>query len=660
MGIGLYRIDFFELVLCMALGQLLIGNPFYAAAVFLFADMLQSCLLGNIAKLVHQDRHRYLFDILFCLVIAGGLVLVFLYPVLSSSPDSVLVSLFCLCVVLRDFFCARPVSISEYPAGPDSRKGARLVTLCIIQLLFDLLCVWILIPRFKGSELALLLALLLLSGIGKLIRPSTRLVLDAPLPENKYSDIASYRIFSDMNLYSTISMNLGVMSVLFVMTRAYAGAYSAALFASLLVWLLLMGAVIHICSRLTKKRFKGLALSEFILGALTWCLGAVFMFRAKTLVFVALWTFVWGLGITLISSSVRKFYLDFKAVGELAGEEYGSKELSLSNMVVSTSAGLISSAIMLLMLALYSFLSSDFSTLSWVPLNDVWVMQLPLVFMVVALALALRQPLDYRNREKLMRFIDAKAPNEKMGESLKSLFVKKYRMRFGVKILCTLARPFLRLKVSGRENIREQECPSVFVCNHGFLYGPISAVIYLPTYFRPWIHNVMLDTETAVAQMHRSLSFLDRLFGRKAGDRIIRWINSILQWVLSSFNPIPVVRGASRDVMSTFNASLQALLEGDNILIFPEKPRELNEQPQEDEKYDPDKLRNFYTGFAHIAKMYYDETGKSLLFYPLYSDRDRRLFRIGEGVRYDVSLAPREGKQKVARELQSKMSELSK
>ena len=65
MGIGLYRIDFFELVLCMALGQLLIGNPFYAAAVFLFADMLQSCLLGNIATLVHQDRHRYLFDILF-------------------------------------------------------------------------------------------------------------------------------------------------------------------------------------------------------------------------------------------------------------------------------------------------------------------------------------------------------------------------------------------------------------------------------------------------------------------------------------------------------------------------------------------------------------------------------------------------------------------
>ena len=658
MGAGLYRINYFALLLCMALGSMLNGNPFYAASVFLFADMVLSCMLGNIAKLVHRQRHRYLFDILSCLVIAGGLVLVFLYPVLSSSLDSVLISLFCFCMVLRDFFCSVPVYLSDCPLGSESRKAERLLSFCLIQLLFDLLCAWILLTRFKGTDLILLLVFLLLSGALKLVLPSKRLVLDAPLPENKYSDIASYRIFSDMNLYSTISMNLGVMSVLFVVTRSYAGEPSISLFACMLVWLFLIWAVSGICYRLTSKRFKGLALSEFILGAITWCLGAVFMFKAHTLVFFVLWTFVWSLGITLISSSLRKFSIDFEAVGELAGEEYGSRELNFSNMMVSTSASLISSAIMLIMLCAYSFLNSDFSSIKWHPLNDVLLMQLPLVFMLAALFVAFRQPLDYRNREKLMRYIDAKAPLEPMKESLKSLFVKKYRMRFGVKILCTLARPFLRLRVSGRERIDRQDSPSVFVCNHGFLYGPVSAVIYLPTYFRPWIHNVMLDTETAVSQMHRSLSFLDRIFGRKASDRLIRGINSILQWVLNSFNPIPVVRGASRDVMSTFDASLQALLEGDNILIFPEKPRELN-APVEDDEYDPDRLRNFYTGFAHIGKMYYDATGQSLLFYPLFSDRDRRLFRIGEPVRYDATLPPRESKQKVARELQRKMNELS-
>ena len=46
-------------------------------------------------------------------------------------------------------------------------------------------------------------------------------------------------------------------------------------------------------------------------------------------------------------------------------------------------------------------------------------------------------------------------------------------------------------------------------------------------------------------------------------------------------------------------------------------------------------LRTFYTGFAHIAKMYFDRTGKALLFYPLYSDMDERAFRIGEPVAYD-------------------------
>ena len=72
-----------------------------------------------------------------------------------------------------------------------------------------------------------------------------------------------------MNLYSTISMNLGVMSVLFVVTRSYAGEPSISLFACMLVWLFLIWAVSGICYRLTSKRFKGLALSEFILGAIT-------------------------------------------------------------------------------------------------------------------------------------------------------------------------------------------------------------------------------------------------------------------------------------------------------------------------------------------------------------------------------------------------------
>ena len=109
--------------------------------------------------------------------------------------------------------------------------------------------------------------------------------------------------------------------------------------------------------------------------------------------------------------------------------------------------------------------------------------------------------------------------------------------------------------------------------------------------------------------------------------------------------------------MTTFNESLGALEDGDNILIFPEKPRNLLKAVP-DVEYKADNVRTFYTGFAHIGKMYFDRTGKSLLFYPLFSDRASRSFRIGKPVAYNPSLEPHESKRVLAEQLQEGMERL--
>ena len=41
--------------------------------------------------------------------------------------------------------------------------------------------------------------------------------------------------------------------------------------------------------------------------------------------------------------------------------------------------------------------------------------------------MALKQPLDSRNREKLMLFIGERSKNENVRESLQRMFVRKYR-----------------------------------------------------------------------------------------------------------------------------------------------------------------------------------------------------------------------------------------
>ena len=53
------------------------------------------------------------------------------------------------------------------------------------------------------------------------------------------------------------------------------------------------------------------------------------------------------------------------------------------------------------------------------------------------------------------------------------------------------------------------------------------------------------------------------------------------------------------------------------------------------------------------------ENLRSLLFYPIFTDAGRHEFRIGEPVRYDASLPPRESKAAIAAELHARMTGLS-
>ena len=648
---GLYRLDFFNLLLCMAVGHVIVGNPFFGATVYLFADIIKAYYLCNLGKLRHAGGDHYLSDLAMAVIFMIGISAAFIYPLTIGLIEANYVSLFALCIVMRDYFG----TVSVFPGK--NRRGARYyLSVAFIHLCFDAGCAYLLWRRTEPEVFAVMMAIVLLTGIRRLFSPETRIPVDSRSIENKYEMLASYKLFSDMNLYATIAVNLGIMAFFYYMLVPLRQQFDYRQYISMAAWLLLVFAVIWVAGLVIRKRWRGVALAEFIAGALTWLFGMIMMFNGRTMAARLAWTVAWGVGMAFMFSSVRKFYFDFEAVGRIMGEGYDREELRISNTIVSTTASIASSAIMLLVMFLWMFVVPLIPDTGFPRVYNMLVLQLPAVFMLVAVVMALKQPLDRRNREKLMVFIREHSKNEDTRDSLQRMFVRKYRMRFGIKIICTLAKPFFRLKVSGREHLRKKDYPSVFVSNHNFIYGPIAAVIYLPTYFRPWIHNVMLEPETAAKEIARPFGVVIKIFGRRLGGAIIRFGARLTCWALNSFNPIPVVRGASRDVMSTFDRSIRALEEGDNILIFPEKPKRM---VNPDGAAGEDVLRTFYTGFAHIAKMYYDRTGKALLFYPLYSDMGERAFRIGEPVAYDPSLEPHEGKRRLSEQLQKRVAELS-
>ena len=639
------------LILCIAVSHILVRNPFYGAGVFLFASIIKAYYLGDLSKLRKGNGEPYLSKLLLALVLLAGLSLAFLYPMVMNTPQSYWVSLFAFTLIIRDTFGSAPLISQE-----SSRGFKYYLSTILIHLSFNIFCAFLLYKRIEDNYFQIIMGAVMALSVVRIIFPEKRLSLDKDT-KNSYDNIASYRIFSNMTLYASIAISLGFMLYLFYMLAPSSETFEIETYARIAVWLVFISIILELCQFLINKKWRGVALAEFTLGAITWGVGTYLMNHGDVNSSNLLWTTLWGMGIALVSSAIKKFYVEFEAVGRIADSRLGKEELLVSNTIIANVSQIISNVITLLIVALWTWVVPQMQDISSPGTFVRWTLYLPTVFMLVAILLSLKQPFDARNREKLLKYVTSRTDNEEMRESLNRLFVKKYRVRFGARILCTVARPFLRLKVTGKEHLQSDDYPSVFVCNHGFIYGPIYAVFYIPTYFRPWIHNVMLDYDTAVLELHKSLAVIKKIFGRRIGSKILSWLTKATCWQLNSFNPIPVVRGSSRDVMSTFDMSLQALVEGDNILLFPEKPKELTGVAEDDKS---GRIRLFYTGFAHIGKLYFDKTGKKLRFYPLYSDKNKRVFKIGEGVEYNPELSPIESKKELAEKLQLRMEELQR
>lgn len=445
---------------------------------------------------------------------------------------------------------------------------------------------------------------------------------------------------SRMYLFSTVAMELGVMMLF---CRVLVGQMAVPMwqrYVVLLLWLVLMVLMMRLFSRFVTSRWVGLSLAEFVAGAVTWVLGDIFMLRSTGGIDGLVWSIVWALGIVLCYSSMVSFTRDFETV---AGNP-------APGVLMTRQATLASAGIMLLVMAVW-IMGRPHITASNLPrVLQICMTQLPVVFMLLALFFAVKNPLDWRNREKLMHYIDSRTSNEQVRSSLQRML--RGRVGFWPRLVCWLALPLFRHRVVGREHLRRADYPSIFVCNHGFLYGPIVASLYLPTYFRPWIHDRMLRPDLAAREIELSFPWVKRLFGRRMAKWLYRTSARMVVNLLQSFHPIPVVRGTSHEVATTFDLSLQALREGDNLLLFPEKPKRLAVDPGAE-------LRNLYSGFAHLGKLYYDATGRRLLFYPIFSDHRRRTFSIGAPVEYDPTLPPRDAKMAVAAELQRCMEAIA-
>ncbi len=278
----------------------------------------------------------------------------------------------------------------------------------------------------------------------------------------------------------------------------------------------------------------------------------------------------------------------------------------------------------------------------------------PLLLLAAAILSVLHFPMNNRHFEKLRRFLSlSDGPNPALEKQLNDVVVQRHKNRFGLKALIFLIRPLYYHRLLGLSNVQGLEDGTVvLVCNHGELYGPIAANLYIPVSFRPWTIDKMMDERAIERHVYENTMVRQHWLPQRLKLPLTRLICPLCIWAFRSLEAIPVYRDNPRQLITTFRQTVEAMQAGDNILLFPEhdKPDAPGQRG-----YQLAGVGELYTGFAMIGPALYAKTRKRAVFVPVYASRQLRTLTLGQGVPYNPDAPASEEKFRIVSALLARM-----
>lgn len=187
------------------------------------------------------------------------------------------------------------------------------------------------------------------------------------------------------------------------------------------------------------------------------------------------------------------------------------------------------------------------------------------------------------------------------------------------------SRFFVRLGI-GRwtARIEAPSAPTVYVCSHSNLKGPLATLCWLPFPVRPWVLHVFLEREPCRKQ-YRDYTFSQRFGLSGPAAAFAAWAASgYVSGLMRSLGAIPVYRGTVK-IGATFKATVAALQSGDSVLVFPDV----------DYTDGSGGIGAVYDGFLLAERFWRKVSDRPLDFVPLRLDAASRRITAGEPVRFD-------------------------
>jgi hypothetical protein len=172
----------------------------------------------------------------------------------------------------------------------------------------------------------------------------------------------------------------------------------------------------------------------------------------------------------------------------------------------------------------------------------------------------------------------------------------------------------------GEEHLSEG--PAVFVSNHLGALGPIAVIASLPVRVYPWVISDMLEDARAAAYLNQDFVEPQLHLSPPFSMLVAKGISQISVRLLRATGCVPVWPG--EEAQKTLERSVELLVAGKSLLIFPEDPAKGT-----DPRF---RMTPFKKGFARLGELYFGRTGSSLRFYPIAVHLDSYRVRIGRPI----------------------------
>jgi len=204
---------------------------------------------------------------------------------------------------------------------------------------------------------------------------------------------------------------------------------------------------------------------------------------------------------------------------------------------------------------------------------------------------------------------------------------------------------FCKHRIIGKEN---NVSPVIYVAHHQNLYGPINIMAWFKTPVRLLVFHVFCQQKSCYRQFV-DYTFTERLgWNRRLAACIARPLSYLISQLMQSMRAIPVYRG-TRQALNTIKTGAEALLQGENLLLFPDV----------DYANSSGEMGEMYRGFLHLEKYYFKSAGRHIPFVPLYASKKTRQIVIGDAISFTQQEDFNLEKERVYQDIQNSINRLA-